>query len=378
MNLIAFTASKLKAENLQLTKDDELFTSELYQADLNNEYTLEIDMTGFLKHDAMHLKFPMENRDTDFEWWYFDAALDTGDHVVVMYSMNDTRVYPRQPTVRLNIYTADGREISELVRYTDEQVSVSYDKCDVQLGADICIDQGDHFEIKVMCNQHGFHLKLFKDFEHWVVGKTPQEMEHVAMGWTIAVPQGRVEGTLIKDGVETIVKGSGYRDHNWGTKPMSTGLRNWYWGKLHTPEYAVDYSVMIPREGEPQPMCLVFSKDGVVIDPVFNREGLVLTGSVENIVPASESELGLAYASTLKMKASQGNFEIEFKIELDHLVMAERPLKECAPHGEPAYRYIGNETIKITKAGETHEYKTQALHEIVFTVSAEDQYKGYA
>ena len=334
-------------------------------------------MTDFLKHDAMHLTFPMENRETDFEWWYFDAELDTGDHVVVMYSMNDTRVYPRQPTVRLNIYPPDGHEISELVRYSDDQVSVSYDKCDVHLGDNFCIDQGDHFEIKVMCNGHGFHLKLFKDFSHWVIGKTPQEMEQAPMGWTIAVPQGRVEGTFVKDGIETTVTGIGYRDHNWGTKPMSTGFRNWYWGKLHTPEYSVDYSIMIPREGEPQPRCLVFSKDGTVIDPVFNRDGLVMTGSVENMVPASESKLGLPYAKTLKMKASQGDFEIEFQIDQDHIVMAELPLKECAPHGEPAYRYIGNETIRITKAGKTEEFKTKALHEIVFTIREDDHYEGY-
>ena len=50
-------------------------------------------MTDFLKHDAMHLKFPMEHRETDFEWWYFDAELDTGDHVVVMWSR--ARLAPR-------------------------------------------------------------------------------------------------------------------------------------------------------------------------------------------------------------------------------------------------------------------------------------------
>jgi hypothetical protein len=334
-------------------------------------------MKDYLKHDAMHLKFPMENRETDFEWWYFDAELDSGDHVVVMWSINDTRTKPRQPTVRLNIYSPDGREISELVRYSEEQTRVSYDKCDVHLGDDFCVDNGDHFELKALCNNHGVHLKLYKDFPSWVVGKTPEEMAMAAMGWTVAVPQGCVEGTLTKDGVETAVKGNGYRDHNWGKVPVSSDMRNWYWGKLHTPEYSVDYSFMVPREGAPQPNCLVFSKDGAVIDPIFKREGLKLTGSLENMVPASESKLGLPYAKTIKMKASQGDFEIEFQIDQDHLVMVEQPLKECAPHGEPAYRYIGNETIRITKAGETKEYKTKALHENVFTIREDDQYDGY-
>ena len=334
-------------------------------------------MTNLLTHDAMHLPFPMENRTTDFEWWYFDAELDSGDHVVVMYSTNDTRVSPRQPTVRLNIYAPDGREISELVRYSDDQISVSYHKCDARMGDDFCVDNGDHFEFQAMSNGHGFHLKLSKDFPHWVIGKTPEEMEMAPMGWTIAVPQGRVEGTIVKDGVETAVKGSGYHDHNWGTKPMSAGLRNWYWGKLHTPEFSVDYSIMVPREGDLQFNCLVFSKNCAVIDPAFNPVGLKVSGTIEDMVPASESKLGLPYAKTLKMKASQGDFEIEFQIDQDHLVMVEQPLKECAPHGEPAYRYIGNDTIRITKAGETQEFKTKALHEIVFLVNEDDQYDGY-
>lgn len=335
-------------------------------------------MTKFLKHDAMHLPYPMKNREHDFEWWYFDAELDTGDHVVAMYSSNDTRLSPRQPSVRLNIYGPDGREITRLRRYDEDQISLSYDKCDTRMGEDFCVDNGDHFEFRAMNDGHGFRLKMYKDFEHWVIGKTAEEIAMAPMGWTISVPQGRVEGVIVKDGIETPVSGSGYHDHNWGEKPMSAGFRNWYWGKLHMPEYAVDYSIMIPRVGEEVlGTCLVFSKDGVVIDPVFNREGLVIKASIDDIVPADKSALGLPYAQTLKLNATQGDFEIDITIAVDRIVMAERPLIETAPAGEPAYRYIGDESIRITQGGESQEFNTKALHEIVYLLNEEDQYKGY-
>ncbi|MDO6585714.1 hypothetical protein Q4543_09290 [Salipiger sp. 1_MG-2023] len=71
-----------------------------------------------MKHDAMHLPFPMENRTSYFEWWDFDAEPGSGDYVLVMYSTNVPRLSRRQPTMGLNIYAPDGGEISELGRYS--------------------------------------------------------------------------------------------------------------------------------------------------------------------------------------------------------------------------------------------------------------------
>lgn len=38
----------------------------------------------------------------------------------------------------------------------------------------------------------------------------------------------------MEDAIFLIVKASDYHDHNWGTRPMSTLFKNWYWGKVHT------------------------------------------------------------------------------------------------------------------------------------------------
>ena len=66
--------------------------------------TTESKTIDYIKADATHINFPVTNREEHFEWWYFDAHFDNGDHFVVMYSLNDTRLKPRKPSVRLNIY----------------------------------------------------------------------------------------------------------------------------------------------------------------------------------------------------------------------------------------------------------------------------------
>ncbi len=38
---------------------------------------------------------------------------------------------------------------------------------------------------------------------------------------------------------------------------------------------------MVPRKGDVKLVAFVFSKEGVVVDPVFKRDGLVIKGSID-------------------------------------------------------------------------------------------------
>jgi predicted secreted hydrolase len=71
---------------------------------------------------------------------------------------------------------------------------------------------------------------------------------------------------MIKNGIETKVKGTGYHDHNWRSKPMSAKFKNWYWGKVHTKDISIDYSVMIPKIGnKPFSTLLITDKNGAIM-----------------------------------------------------------------------------------------------------------------
>jgi len=314
-------------------------------------------MKNFIKEDAMHIAFPVKDRENEFEWWYFDAALDNGDHLVVMYSTNDTRLKPRRPSVRTNIYEANGNEIWELKEYKETEVSLSYDKCDTHLGEEYCIDKGGYYEFYTNINGNGAKLKLYPENPHWSrpAGKN-------IMGWTVAVPQGRVEGVIIKNGIETKVKGTGYHDHNWGFKPMGNIFKNWYWGKVHTEDISIDYSVMVLKFGKILlGTALITDKDGVIFEPSILSSLFKLKSKLNKI--SKDPDMGFEYANEIVIKLKDKNFKMDLKIEVDHMVMKEKA--KFTP-SESAYRYIGKETMTITRDGVEKTYNTKSLHEIVF------------
>lgn len=314
-------------------------------------------MEKFIKEDRMHIDFPVKNKDKDFEWWYFDAHLDNGDHFVVMYSTNDTRLKPRQPSVRLNIYEESGGSIWELKEYEEKDISVSYDKCDVKMGDEYCIDKGEYYELYTYINGNGALLKFYPEKPHWTRPATKN-----VMGWTVAIPTGRVEGHLIKNNVKIEVKGSGYHDHNWGSNPMSAMFKNWYWGKVHTEEYTIDYGLMIPNLGnKPLLAMLVIDKDGAVFEPT-EKSMLFQTKAKLNSI-FFEEELGVDVPKQLVMSAKNKKIAINLTVNLDRIVMIE---KSEFSTGESAYRYIGDEELIITRNGEKKVYNTKSLHEIVY------------
>ena len=314
-------------------------------------------MKNFIQEDAMHLDFPIKDIKKDFEWWYFDAALDNGDHLVVMYSVNDTRLKPRRPSVRTNIYEANGNEIWEMKEYLETEISLSYDQCDATFGKEYCIDRGGYYEFYTNINGNGAKLKLFPENPHWSMSAGKN-----LMGWTVAVPKGRVEGVIIKNGIETQVKGTGYHDHNWGSKPMSAMFKNWYWGKIHTEDVSIDYAIMIPKIGKkPFTSILVTDKSGVIFEPKFSSSLFKVKTILNNI--SKEPEMGFDFANEIILKIKDKNIKMHLKIEIDRIVMKEKAL--FLP-SESAYRYIGKETMTINRKGEENIYRTKSMHEIVY------------
>ena len=73
--------------------------------------------------------------------------------------------------------------------------------------------------------------------------------------------------------------------------------------------------------------------------------------------------MGFEYANEIVIKLKDKNFKMDLKIEVDHMVMKEKA--KFTP-SESAYRYIGKETMTITRDGVEKTYNTKSLHEIVF------------
>lgn len=327
------------------------FGKDTYEWNISSDYNTD---------DAIHIDFPVNNPEADFEWWYFDAALDNGDHFVSMFSVNDVRLLPRQPSVRTNIYEANGNEIKEINIYDESQVSFSYERCDVTEGVNFIIDQGYYYELYTNINGNGAHLRFYPLHPSW--SRSPSRLLH--MGWTIAIPYGTVEGVLIKNGEEIPVSGQGYHDHNWGTTPME--MDHWYWGKVHTEDISVDYVILIPEiGGAPITGVLITDENGVIAEPDIVTSLLNIRTELNDI--QHEPIMGLDFANQLVIDVIKIGefFEMSLTIEMDHIVMMDEA--QFTP-SQSAYRYIGNETMAVKRSGKTKTYNTHSLHEVVYNI----------
>lgn len=316
--------------------------------------------TNYIKADATHIDFPVTNREEHFEWWYFDAHLDNGDYLVVMYSLNDTRLKPREPSVRLNIYEKGQPEISRIKIYTEDEVSTNYDKCDVKLGEEYCRDCGDHYELYTLIEGYGAKLKLTKKNHPYTSEGTPSPMP-----WTVAVPSGDIEGEVYKKGVTTQVKGTGYHDHNWGDKTLAGMAKNWYWGKVHSADISVDYAVVIDFDDNiMMATALVTDSENLIMSPtdsLTSPDNVSLTAVINEKM--TEASMGYTFSKDLTIKGAKDDLSFIANIKLDGVVMID---KSPQVPGEDAYRYTAKEELIVTRGGITKTYHSNGLHEIVY------------
>lgn len=315
----------------------------------------------YIIEDAMHNEFPVLNKMSENEHWYFDARLDNGDYFVAMYMSNDHRLDNPQPSVRANIYESTGNEIAELQVIDTSKVTVDYDRCNVKMGDNYCIDHGNYFEVYSKINGNGAHLKYYPQHPSW--SKSPSKF---GMGWTVAIPYANVEGFLFKDGKKIPIKGKGYHDHNWDTKPMKNKYEYWYWGKVHTEEISIVYAVLVPLSGKkPITALLVTDKNGTIIKPSAITALFKVNTQLTDF--KREEELGLSFANSLNIIVKKGEFRLNVDVELDRIVKKRGPLHN---KGKTAYRYISNNRITIENNGIIKEIEdNNSLHEVVYLVT---------
>src|SRR5246127_2876301 len=72
-----------------------------------------------------------------YEWWYFDAHLDNGATIVVVFytKPNVSPNGPLAPRVTINITLPDGRTFEKFLDTKPESFSASKSGCDVRIGA---------------------------------------------------------------------------------------------------------------------------------------------------------------------------------------------------------------------------------------------------
>jgi carotenoid 1,2-hydratase len=191
-----------------------------------------------------------------YEWWYFDTLSDDTQWAItcIWFLGNPFSPYYRQavqgkaisPFAHNALFFALYRQ-GQLYAYHFTRFSVS----DLQLseGLPLCLQFGPnrlwmHTDSQWSLtlsdtNANGRRLNAALTFTApplMIAAASVTELDS-AHSWLPIAPACRVSGQIKlqephNTGAETITfTGSGYHDHNWGTLPFDSAIRDWYWAR---------------------------------------------------------------------------------------------------------------------------------------------------
>ena len=139
-----------------------------------------------------------DNRPGTYEWWYFDAHLDDGAKLVVVFQNTDiTR--PRaglEPIVRISLDLPDGRRFDRVATFEATDYHAASGGCDVLIGSNRFSGDLHTYRITASVDEIAVQVTLVGDIAPWRPGTG-----HMLFGrdrarefaWLPAVPQGRAE-----------------------------------------------------------------------------------------------------------------------------------------------------------------------------------------
>src|SRR5215207_3636265 len=146
-----------------------------------------------------------DNRVGTYEWWYFDAHLDDGSKLVVIFMNKDlaTPNRPLSPILRLNLDLPDGRSYQKVVPYPPKAWSAAGDRADVRLGTNRFAGDLHEYHIQAATEEVSVDLTLTGQIRPWrpatghMLFGPERDLEFACLP---SVPQGTVTGSCTVDG----------------------------------------------------------------------------------------------------------------------------------------------------------------------------------
>jgi hypothetical protein len=211
-----------------------------------------------------------------YEWWYFDAHLDNGATVVVVFytKPNVSPNGPLAPRITINITLPDGRSYVKLLDTRPELFNASKSGCDVRIGTNRFFGDLKRYYITATIEEVSVEVELMGDVPAWrpksghiYFGNFGTEGREKLFAWLPSVPHGQASVRYRIGNEEYRASGSGYHDHNWGDVPMQTLMHNWYWARANIGPYTVIASYITATAAYDYQTQIVYmlARDGKII-----------------------------------------------------------------------------------------------------------------
>jgi hypothetical protein len=104
-----------------------------------------------------------------YEWWYFDAHLDDGATVVVVFytKPNVSPNGPLAPRITINLTLPDGRRFDKICDTTADQFTASKEGCDVRIGPNRFVGDLHRYHITAAIEEISVEIELTAEVRAW-------------------------------------------------------------------------------------------------------------------------------------------------------------------------------------------------------------------
>lgn len=242
-----------------------------------------------------------------YEWWYFDAHLDDGAKLVVVFFTKDITDLgkPLSPRIRIDLTRPDGTTIEKMVDFDPASFSAATDRCDVRIGDNTFAGDLHEYRIRAAVEEVDVDITLTGQVPswrpatgYWLFGEQGEDY----FAWLPSVPQGKVTATYSVDGDTHATTGIGYHDHNWGNESMLKLMHHWYWARGAAGPYSVltSYITAEKKYGYDELPVFMMALDGKIIgdDPAKVR--------FEELGPYTDEETGKPVANVTRYTYTDG------------------------------------------------------------------------
>ena len=213
-----------------------------------------------------------DDRPGSYEWWYFDAHLDDGAKLVVVFMDKDlsTPQKPLDPTILLNLDLADGRTFNKVAKFDPAAWTAARDRADVRIGDNRFTGDLNSYRITAAIDDIAVDITLDGDVPPWRPETGYLQFGHDRaheFSWLPSVPKGRVALRYRVGDEQFESTGTGYHDHNWGNVGLPDIVHDWYWARGQAGPYSViaSYITAHRRYGYAPIPIFMLARDGAVI-----------------------------------------------------------------------------------------------------------------
>jgi len=330
------------------------------------------------EEDGLHID---PSKKGAYEWWYFDAHLETGHTVVVFfYAANPNPGTGGRTGVEIVLLRPDGTKTQRFVPYDRSALNASRAQADVRIGDNYLKAARSPgglpvYEVQVKEGDLACHLTFRAEVDGWKPGSGISRFGDLGyFAWVVPFARASVEGT-ITDGDRVLqVKGVGYHDHNWLDFPFQSIIDYWMWGRIYSQHFTVSYALIQcnARMGHHTVKVLMMAEGREVVLSTgqfeFGKDEFEYSQKARHSYPRriaitvpGELELNLRVRDVLESQDMLDNFSPPIRFIARYMLRL-----------RPGYFRLSSDfEMSVTRRGTVIKEAGTALHEIVLFRSAE-------